>query len=192
MLTKYISRFGKAVFSILTYMSRADVSLMVKGEEHKDPAYVAYVSFLLNDHAISNPVLISFCRMMLETQASFESPVRSTKRPRPPRGSITSGDDDERLLVVDSLARDTLSGAGKRVRTRWCVLVTLSNNPTLIRFRKHHLATAGKKKKGILDRGFELTELVQTRSLALLSDAAKKAKAKLSSRPSSVATAPSP
>ena len=197
-LTKYISRFGKAVFSVLTYMSRADVSLMVKGEEHKDPAYVAYVSFLLNDHAISNPVLISFCRMMLETRrvSSSESPARFTKRLRPPGGSINgcedeSYDDDELLLVVD-LARDTRSGAGRRVRTRWCVLVTLSNNPALIELRKHHLATGGQKKKGILALSFELTELVQTRSLALLSDAAKKAKANLSSRPASVTTAPGP
>ena len=159
--TKFIGRFVLMVLSGLVYMSRADVSLLVKGQEHRDPAFRSYISFLLNDHAISNPVLVSFCRALLRCQklrnAQSKGPRREDSDVNTSLVQVADGEDDKDAAGAGASGMTEAERVSARARTRWFLLLTLSRNPTLIWSRKHKLI-AKEKGKSRLKSAFKFAK----------------------------------
>ncbi|XP_063081170.1 stimulated by retinoic acid gene 6 protein-like isoform X2 [Cavia porcellus] len=91
-------------------IARIDRTIMQSGYERADMGFSAWVGMLYVDHYHTNPVLVSFCHILLT-------------------------DHEERKLQ-----KTTYQSAGPhisaRARTRWLLLQTLINNPRLTVLRK--------------------------------------------------------
>ena len=48
---------------MFAYLARVDVPVFIG--VGGDPGYITYVSFLMNEHETTNPVVITFCRHLL-------------------------------------------------------------------------------------------------------------------------------
>ncbi|XP_069818222.1 stimulated by retinoic acid gene 6 protein-like isoform X2 [Dendropsophus ebraccatus] len=96
-------------------IARIDRTLLQRGYESADMGYSTWIGMIYVDHYHNNPVLVSFCNILLTVRAEKrlkESPVF--------HGFTNSG--GPRISV--------------RSRTRWLLYYTLLNNPRLITQRK--------------------------------------------------------
>ncbi|XP_036891712.1 stimulated by retinoic acid gene 6 protein-like isoform X2 [Sturnira hondurensis] len=96
-------------------IARIDRTIMQRGYEGADMGFGAWVGMLYVDHYHTNPVLVSFCHILI------------------------AGHRERRLQQVIKYG-DLNQSAGARVspraRTRWLLLQTLINNPRLVMLRK--------------------------------------------------------
>ncbi|KAA0722505.1 Stimulated by retinoic acid gene 6 protein-like [Triplophysa tibetana] len=92
-------------------VSRIDRTIMQRGYESMDPGYNTWIGMLFADHYHSNPVMLSFCHLLLGKTLDL--------RPAEPS--------------YDTFSNTTVGG---RVRVRWLLLYTLLRNPKLILLRK--------------------------------------------------------
>ncbi|XP_054842815.1 stimulated by retinoic acid gene 6 protein-like [Eublepharis macularius] len=97
-------------------IGRIDRPVMPKGYEACDMGFKTWVGMLLMDHYHTNPVLVSFCHILVTKNRE-----RELQRARYKSETELLGK-DPRMLA--------------RSRTRWLLLYTLLNNPSLRKFRK--------------------------------------------------------
>lgn len=64
-MVKLFFRLVGSIFFNIMFIARIDTPVFSAGWEGWDSGYSVYVAFLLNDHEMSNPVLLSFCRHAL-------------------------------------------------------------------------------------------------------------------------------
>ncbi|XP_048360072.1 stimulated by retinoic acid gene 6 protein-like isoform X2 [Sphaerodactylus townsendi] len=93
-------------------IGRIDRTVMPKGYEAWDTGFKTWVGMLLMDHYHTNPCLVFFCHILVTRNKEKEHHIDGTK-----------------LMGTDHKV-------SLRSRTRWLLLYTLLNNPSLRKFRK--------------------------------------------------------
>nr|XP_040139746.1 stimulated by retinoic acid gene 6 protein-like [Ictidomys tridecemlineatus] len=96
-------------------IARIDRTIMQSGYEGADMGFSAWIGMLYVDHYHTNPVLVSFCHILI-----------TGHRERKQQKAI-------KYWCLDQSAGPRISA---RSRTRWRLLQTLINNPRLIMLRK--------------------------------------------------------
>ncbi|XP_055283063.1 stimulated by retinoic acid gene 6 protein-like isoform X1 [Moschus berezovskii] len=96
-------------------IARIDRTILQCGYERADMGFSAWIGMLYVDHYHTNPVLVSFCHILITGHR--ERRLRQTVK----------------YWYLNQSAGPRLSA---RSRTRWLLLQTLINNPELIRLRK--------------------------------------------------------
>nr|XP_033773540.1 stimulated by retinoic acid gene 6 protein-like isoform X3 [Geotrypetes seraphini] len=99
-------------------IARIDRTILQKGFEAFDSGYNTWIGMLFVDHYHNNPVLVSFCHILLSE--------RSEKMLR--RGIISS--------PWYNFTNSTVPQVSNKAGIRWQLLYTLLNNPILITLRK--------------------------------------------------------
>lgn len=96
-------------------IARIDRTIMQSGYEGADMGFNAWVGMLFVDHYHTNPVLVSFCHIL-----------------------VTSHRDQKLQKTLKCCYLNQSAGPrfSARARTRWLLLQTLINNPRLVMFRK--------------------------------------------------------
>ncbi|XP_006863251.1 PREDICTED: stimulated by retinoic acid gene 6 protein homolog [Chrysochloris asiatica] len=111
-------------------IARIDRTIMQSGYETADMGYRTWIGMLYVDHYHTNPVLVSFCHILV-----------TGHRERKLKQVI-------KYWYLNQTAGPRVSA---RSRTRWLLLQTLINNPSLITLRKPKKPNSG-----------ELTQILQT------------------------------
>lgn len=96
-------------------IARIDRTIMQSGYERADMGFRAWIGMLYVDHYHTNPVLVSFCHLLI------------------------TGHRERRLqqaIQYGHLSQSSGPRISARSRTRWLLLQTLSNNPRLVMLRK--------------------------------------------------------
>ncbi|XP_016347238.1 STRA6-like isoform X1 [Sinocyclocheilus anshuiensis] len=96
-------------------VSRIDRTIMQRGYESMDPGYSTWIGMIFADHYHSNPVMVSFCHLLLRRTLEKRGPAVSS---------------------YATFSNNTRCSVGGRVRVRWLLLYTLLRNPALILLRK--------------------------------------------------------
>ncbi|XP_068829920.1 stimulated by retinoic acid gene 6 protein-like isoform X2 [Capricornis sumatraensis] len=96
-------------------IARIDRTILQSGYERADMGFSAWIGMLYVDHYHTNPVLVSFCHILI-----------TGHRERRLQQTI-------KYWYLNQSAGPRLSA---RSRTRWLLLQTLINNPELVRLRK--------------------------------------------------------
>lgn len=101
-------------------VSRIDRTIMQRGYEHMDPGYSTWVGMIIADHYHTNPVMVSFCQLLVSNTLERQGfSTYSTFSNRPSDPSVNN-----------------------RTRRRWALCYTLMRNPPLILHRKHHISSS--------------------------------------------------
>ncbi|KAJ8371656.1 hypothetical protein AAFF_G00303320 [Aldrovandia affinis] len=97
-------------------VSRIDRTVMQRGYEALDPGYATWIGMIFADHYHSNPVMITFCHLLLAERLERE----------------------KRLTVSYSRFHNTPSESVScsRARQRWLLFYTLLRNPKLTSLRR--------------------------------------------------------
>uniref|UniRef100_A0A671ERQ1 Stimulated by retinoic acid gene 6 protein-like n=1 Tax=Rhinolophus ferrumequinum TaxID=59479 RepID=A0A671ERQ1_RHIFE len=96
-------------------IARIDRTIMQSGYERADMGFRAWIGMLYVDHYHTNPVLVSFCHLLI------------------------TGHRERRLqqaVQYGHLSQSSGARVSARSRTRWLLLQTLINNPRLVMLRK--------------------------------------------------------
>ncbi|XP_054842423.1 stimulated by retinoic acid gene 6 protein-like isoform X2 [Eublepharis macularius] len=96
-------------------IARIDRTIMPKGYEAADMGFRTWIGMLLMDHYHTNPTLVCFCHILVVQ-------LRIQLQPRTTSYHCFSNGSDFRV--------------SKKARTRWLLLYTLLNNPSLSALRK--------------------------------------------------------
>lgn len=147
------------------YEGQVDHSVFSSGFEHMDGGYSTYIAFLLNDHEVSHPVLLAFCRELLMPLYSggtgmgkgcFDGPGSYDSDGSDDGYANSSGTGAGDAQPMQDLGQETSLASilrKKRARTRWFLAITLARNRQLIRLRKNHLCKKVKK-AGLASKAF--------------------------------------
>ncbi|XP_044635127.1 stimulated by retinoic acid gene 6 protein-like [Equus asinus] len=100
-------------------IARIDRTIMQSGYEGADMGYSAWIGMLYVDHYHTNPVLVSFCHILITGHRERRL---------------------QRAIKYWYLNQSACPRVSARSRTRWLLLQTLINNPRLVTLRK---STAG-------------------------------------------------
>ncbi|KAM3626221.1 uncharacterized protein V6R79_025018 [Siganus canaliculatus] len=109
-----------ALYNIL-HLGRIDISLLHRTAESYDPAYYYYTNSLKVEVSQSHPVLKAFCGMLLDLMVEGG---RAGQKMRDAEEGIQEN-------------RPSKASSHQRIRSRWQLLYTLVNNPSLLGSRKH-------------------------------------------------------
>ncbi|XP_030576678.1 receptor for retinol uptake stra6-like isoform X2 [Archocentrus centrarchus] len=109
-----------ALYNII-HFGRMDVSLLHRTAEPYDPAYRYYTHFLKVEVSQSHPVMKAFCGLLLDIMVEGGRAGRKIR-------------DAEEGIQENKPSKVTSS---QRIRSRWQLLYTLVNNPSLLGSRKH-------------------------------------------------------
>ncbi|CAM4499872.1 unnamed protein product [Leuciscus chuanchicus] len=101
-------------------VSRIDRTIMQRGYESMDPGYSTWIGMIFADHYHSNPVMVSFCHLLLGRIVEKRGPA---------------------VPSYATFSNNTGCSVGGRVRVRWLLLYTLLRNPALILMRKRKTLT---------------------------------------------------
>ncbi|KAM4708195.1 stimulated by retinoic acid gene 6 protein-like [Discoglossus pictus] len=110
--------FSRLLYSLglgTCLVARIDRSILQRGFESMDKGYKTWIGMLYMDHYHTNPVLVSFCDILLR--------MRAEKRAR------------ESNVNCD-LTKETGTHVSSQARTRWFLAYTLIKNPRIIMNRK--------------------------------------------------------
>jgi len=115
------------------FLGRTQKSVLSRDFELKDPGFNAYVGYLLLEHTHANPVLVTFCQLLIKTindrQASEVAASKDLVQ-----SNLYSN--HQVSIELDSTSR---RDSCRRVRNRWHLLLTLHNNPSLQEHRRPDL-----------------------------------------------------
>ncbi|XP_071345617.1 receptor for retinol uptake stra6-like isoform X2 [Trachinotus anak] len=109
-----------ALYNII-HLGRIDVSLLHRTSESYDPAYRYYTHFLKVEVSQSHPVMKAFCGLLLDMMIEGGRVGQKIR-------------DAEEGIQQNRPSKATSS---RRIRSRWQLLYTLVNNPSLLGSRKH-------------------------------------------------------
>uniref|UniRef100_A0A3B4UWC9 Receptor for retinol uptake STRA6 n=1 Tax=Seriola dumerili TaxID=41447 RepID=A0A3B4UWC9_SERDU len=109
-----------ALYNII-HLGRIDVSLLHRTAESYDPAYRYYTHFLKVEVSQSHPVVKAFCGLLLDMMIEGG---RAGQKIRDAEEGIQEN-------------RPSKATSSRRIRSRWQLLYTLVNNPSLLGSRKH-------------------------------------------------------
>ncbi|CAK6971539.1 receptor for retinol uptake stra6-like [Scomber scombrus] len=109
-----------ALFNIV-HLGRIDISLLHRTAESFDPAYSYYTNFLKVEVSQSHPVMKAFCGILLDMMIEG--------------GRVGQKIRDAEEGVPDN--QPSKATSSRRIRSRWQLLYTLVNNPSLLGSRKH-------------------------------------------------------
>ncbi|XP_061743711.1 receptor for retinol uptake stra6-like [Nerophis ophidion] len=109
-----------ALYNIL-HLGRLDISLLHHTAESYDPAYHYYTHFLKVEVSQSHPLMKAFCGLLLDMMVEG--------------GRVAQKIRDAEEGIQESPRRKSTSG--RRIRSRWQLVYTLVNNPSLLGSRKH-------------------------------------------------------
>ncbi|XP_004677553.1 PREDICTED: stimulated by retinoic acid gene 6 protein homolog [Condylura cristata] len=110
-------------------IARIDRTILQKGYEGSDMGFKAWIGMLYVDHYHTNPVLVSFCHILI------------------------TGHRERRLqqaIIYWYLNQSAGPRISRRSRTRWLLLLTLINNPRLVVLRKSKLGYSSQELGQIL------------------------------------------
>ncbi|XP_038557845.1 receptor for retinol uptake stra6-like [Micropterus salmoides] len=109
-----------ALYNII-HLGRIDISLLHRTAESYDPAFRYYTHSLKVEVSQSHPVMKAFCGLLLDMM-------------------IESGSAGQKIRDAEEGIRENRPNkatSSRRIRTRWQLLYTLVNNPSLLGSRKH-------------------------------------------------------
>ncbi|XP_071378929.1 receptor for retinol uptake stra6-like [Centroberyx affinis] len=130
-----------ALYNIL-HLGRIDISLMHRSSESYDPAYRYYAHFLKVEVSQSHPVLKAFCGLLLDLLVQGGGAGQKMR------------DAEEGIQMAQQDKKQSKAADSRRIRSRWQLLYTLVNNPSLLGSRKHfQLQTSDSFLNGTLSRG---------------------------------------
>ncbi|XP_044211849.1 receptor for retinol uptake stra6-like isoform X1 [Thunnus albacares] len=116
-----------ALFNII-HLGRIDISLLHRTAESFDPAYSYYTNFLKVEVSQSHPVMKAFCGLLLDMMVEGGRVGQKIRDAEEACSSMLSGIQENRQNKTTS---------SRRIRSRWQLLYTLVNNPSLLGSRKH-------------------------------------------------------
>uniref|UniRef100_A0A8C3AYS8 Receptor for retinol uptake STRA6 n=1 Tax=Cyclopterus lumpus TaxID=8103 RepID=A0A8C3AYS8_CYCLU len=117
-----------ALYNIV-HLGRIDVSLLHRTAESYDPAYRYYAHSLKVEVSQSHPVMKAFCGLLLDMMIEGGGAAQKIR-------DAEEGKDSQ-LHIVSPLNGPNEATGHRRVRSRWQLLYTLVNNPSLLGSRKH-------------------------------------------------------
>ncbi|XDV14702.1 hypothetical protein PO909_014913 [Leuciscus waleckii] len=130
-------------------VSRIDRTIMQRGYESMDPGYSTWIGMIFADHYHSNPVMVSFCHLLLGRIVEKRGPA---------------------VPSYATFSNNTGCSVGGRVRVRWLLLYTLLRNPALILMRKRKTLTQNDNQDPLLlartitSQAQQANELVNTKT----------------------------
>ncbi|TNM90758.1 hypothetical protein fugu_003047 [Takifugu bimaculatus] len=139
-----------ALYNIL-HLGRIDISLLHRSAENYDPAYRYYTHSLKVEVSQSHPVMKAFCGLLLDLMVE-SGPVgrkmRDAEEGRDPELcearfgwfhslSLPFGSALTACSSVIAGVQPSKVTGHRRIRSRWQLLYTLVNNPSLLGSRKH-------------------------------------------------------
>lgn len=118
------------------FLGRTQKSVIPRDFELKDPGFNAYVGYLLLEHTHANPVLVTFCQLLIKTTNEEQEEINVLK-------NHLTGEQGCANNQVSVELRETPLGRNKfrRLRNRWHLLYTLHNNPSLQQHRRAEMFT---------------------------------------------------
>ncbi|XP_036952489.1 receptor for retinol uptake stra6-like [Acanthopagrus latus] len=109
-----------ALYNII-HLGRIDISLLHRTAESYDPAYSYYINSLKVEVSQSHPVMKAFCGLLLDMMVEG--------------GRVGQKIRDAEEGIQEN--RPSKATSCRRIRSRWQLLYTLVNNPSLLGSRKH-------------------------------------------------------
>lgn len=125
-----------AVIGIM-FLARTQKSVLSRDFELRDPGFNAYVGYLLLEHTHANPVLVTFCQLLIKT--TIDEQILKSKESN---GAAWNHVDENEDIAIDmkTLQRKTIDYRRvRKIRNRWHLFVTLHNNPSLREHRRSEL-----------------------------------------------------
>ncbi|XP_070791520.1 stimulated by retinoic acid gene 6 protein-like [Pituophis catenifer annectens] len=115
-LTSCLMRLFRSIILGAWLVGRIDRPVMPKGFEQYDAGYTVWIGMLFLDHYHTNPILVCFCQILCDKLK-------------------------EKTLFADSYSAvckplDLVPRVSSKARTRWFLLYTLLNNPSVQKIRK--------------------------------------------------------
>ncbi|XP_034266680.1 stimulated by retinoic acid gene 6 protein-like isoform X2 [Pantherophis guttatus] len=115
-LTSCLMRLFRSIILGAWLVGRIDRAVMPKGFEQCDAGYTVWIGMLFLDHYHTNPILVCFCQILcdkLKEKTLFADSYSAVCKPLDPVPRVSS-----------------------KARTRWFLLYTLLNNPSVQKIRK--------------------------------------------------------
>uniref|UniRef100_A0A671VL93 Receptor for retinol uptake STRA6 n=1 Tax=Sparus aurata TaxID=8175 RepID=A0A671VL93_SPAAU len=109
-----------ALYNII-HLGRIDISLLHRTAESYDPAYSYYINSLKVEVSQSHPVMKAFCGLLLDMMVEG--------------GRVGQKIRDAEEGIQEN--RPSKATSRRRIHSRWQLLYTLVNNPSLLGSRKH-------------------------------------------------------
>ena len=113
-----ILRLIKSAIALIIFTPRLDYSIFGRSLEDVDHGFTAYTSYIYIEAMHTHPILITF------TQMIYMNILDKRRR-------------EKHFLSIDEKQILELNRR-KSIRFRWCLMITLMNNLSLISTRKHH------------------------------------------------------
>ncbi|XP_066930401.1 stimulated by retinoic acid gene 6 protein-like [Clytia hemisphaerica] len=117
----------------VVFMQRLSKSTLPRSYERRDPGYLSYVSFLLLEHQHSNPALQCFVRLLLEDMK------KDLKDDFFKNEQVNNSQNlSMQLIKIDNTVTTKAKEARNkhiRARNRWHLFVTMTMNPSIIKYR---------------------------------------------------------
>ncbi|EGD72651.1 hypothetical protein PTSG_04386 [Salpingoeca rosetta] len=158
----FLQRWAFTTVLALLFTSRLDIPSLPQGYESYDSSYTVYVGVVLVDAFYSNPIVITFVRMMIEGRTDYSgdrrhnTPLAHSCTWTAPVSLSPDGDDDDDGLSYAMntaehdkllpLVEQPLQRRSMVARNRWFVALTLARNPGLQMSRCTHKPLKGKKR----------------------------------------------
>ncbi|KAL1919536.1 uncharacterized protein VTP21DRAFT_2229 [Calcarisporiella thermophila] len=146
-LTSYIFRFAQAILNGPFFSTRPDRNLERWDARNEDRGFRAYLGVLLLDHHINNPILLTFCEILLQklpsSSASSSPNMSAMTTDKSGRTTMVGGDAEEEESIAYAKGYADPLGINEKellrerelrrkwARNRWFVAFTLIFNPSL-------------------------------------------------------------
>ncbi|XP_035765021.1 receptor for retinol uptake stra6-like [Neolamprologus brichardi] len=117
-----------ALYNII-HLGRIDVSLLHRTAESYDPAYCYYTHFLKVEVSQSHPVMKAFCGLLLDMMVEGG---RAGQKIQDAEEACSSF-----MLSGIQENKPSKANSSQKIRSRWQLMYTLVNNPSLLGSRKH-------------------------------------------------------
>lgn len=120
----------------VVFLGRTQKSLISRDWELKDPGFNAYVGYLLLEHTHANPVLVTFCQLLVKT-LNDRADLEMSESFAETNHIINSSSSNNQVSI--ELNDSSSKRMNRTVRNRWQLLLTLHNNPSLKEHRRSEL-----------------------------------------------------